>query len=252
MEILENSIKLTGEEIEDLKYDCVKGSKKIVEQGRWETFFEGIIKIKNKYYLINWVEGSTELQDNYGCEDGEFKEVIEIESISKKWIEKCKNIKEINQNNDVEMEKLLIELKEFSDEKERLISNCKEMILMYQEKIAFYHSQLDVKETNIKKQLFGMLDEDKMKETKTEKNYKLPSGKLIIKKKSQSMKLKVDYFDHEIPDRFIKVEKSVKWGDFKKILKIDGDCVINTQTGEILYSVEIEKKPAGTLEIKFY
>jgi len=64
------------------------------------------------------------------------------------------------------------------------------------------------------------------------------------------MKLKSEYDDGEIPERFLKVEKSVKWGDFKKILKIDGDCVINAQTGEIIKSVEIEKKPAGQLDIK--
>jgi hypothetical protein len=89
-----------------------------------------------------------------------------------------------------------------------------------------------------------------MKQTKTEQNYKLPSGKIFIKKESQSMKLNEEFNEEEIPDRFIKVEKSVKWGDFKKILKIDGDCVVNTQTGEIIKSVDIKTFSGGQLDIK--
>jgi hypothetical protein len=158
--------------------------------------------------------------------------------------------KNTSMTNDVNMEILLIELKQFKDDKERLINTCEKMINNYQEKIELYKSQLDVKETNIKERLFGMIELCEMKETKTEFNYKLPSGKIFLKKESQSMKLKSEYDDGEIPEKFLKVEKSVKWGDFKKILKIDGDCVINAQTGEIIKSVEIEKKPAGQLDIK--
>lgn len=159
--------------------------------------------------------------------------------------------KNIGMANDVNMEMLLVELKEFKDEKQRLIVTCEEMVRQYQEKIEFYKAQIDIKETSVKEQLFGMIEIDKMKTTKTEQNYRLPSGKLFIKKESQFMKLKSKYNEAEIPERFLKVEKSVKWGDFKKILKIDGDCVVNTQTGEIIESVEIETKQAGQLDIKF-
>lgn len=157
-----------------------------------------------------------------------------------------------NMANDVNMEILLIELRQFKEDKQRLIDTCEKMINNYREKIEFYKSQVDVKETNVKEQLFGMIELFEMKETKTEFNYKLPSGKVFIKKDKQDIKLKANYNELEIPKRFLKVEKSVKWGDFKKILKIDGDCVINTQTGEIIESVEIENKPAGQLDIKLY
>ena len=159
-------------------------------------------------------------------------------------------MKNTSMANDVNMEKLLVELKQFKDDKQRLIATCEEMVKNYQEKIEFYKAQIDVKETSVKEQLFGMIEIDKMKPTKTEQNYRLPSGKLFIKKESQSMKLKPEYNEADIPERFLKVERSVKWGDFKKILKIEGDCVINTQTGEIIDSVEIETKPAGQLDIK--
>lgn len=153
-------------------------------------------------------------------------------------------------NNDLRMENMIEELKEFKADKERLIDICKAKMAEYAEKIGTYEMEIKTKEEWTKEQLFGMIEQDKMKETKTEFNYKLPSGKVFIKKDKQDIKLKSNYNESEIPERFLKVERSVKWGDFKKILKIEGDQVVNTQTGEILDSVEIEIKKGGNLDIK--
>jgi hypothetical protein len=89
-----------------------------------------------------------------------------------------------------------------------------------------------------------------MKETKTELNYKTPSAKVYFKKQQSVMKLKEDFNENEIPDRFIKVKRDVNWAGYKALLKIVGDNVINQQTGEIVESVKIELKPESELNIK--
>lgn len=156
----------------------------------------------------------------------------------------------IEEINDLKMENMIEELKDFKADKERLIDICRAKITEYTEKIDSYEMEIKTKEELIKEKLFGMVERDKMKITKTEYNYKLPSGKIFIKKDKLDIKLKKNYNESEIPENFIKIEKSVKWGEFKKILKIEDENVINIKTGEILESVEIEVKKGGKLDIK--
>lgn len=80
------------------------------------------------------------------------------------------------------------------------------------------------------------------KETKTQKAYKLPSGTLKLKKSKAEFDydkaiLVVVAENYENMSEYIKIKKDFDWADFKKNLSIQGDSIINKETGEI---VEIE------------
>lgn len=83
MKIKENSIILTGSELDELIDDAI--DVKITHQSRWQTYKEGIIEVEGKHYEIYWAEGSTEMQDS--CNDGgTFQEVVKKEVVVEKWI----------------------------------------------------------------------------------------------------------------------------------------------------------------------
>jgi len=153
-------------------------------------------------------------------------------------------------NNDYQMEKLLVELNEFTKEKERLMLVAKQMIEEYQDKINMYQDEILKKEQYTKDVLHSLVDFEEMKDTKTQKSYQLVSGKIIIPKDKYNIKLKEEYDESKIPNRFIEIKRVVKWGDYKKILKIVDGEVINIQTGEIVDNVELEKVEGGKIKLK--
>lgn len=167
-----------------------------------------------------------------------------------KKTELCLECDEMKESNDLQMERLLNELKEFKEEKQRLIDLATKMVEEYQGKINMYQEEISSKEQYTKDVLYSLVDFEKMKETKTQKSYQLVSGKITIPKDKFKMKLKSEYDENNIPNRFIEVKKVVKWGDYKKILKIVEGEVVNIQTGEIVDNVEIEKVEGGKLNLK--
>lgn len=89
-----------------------------------------------------------------------------------------------------------------------------------------------------------------VKETKTQKTYKLPSGTLKMKKSSMTFKydkkklIEVAEKYDNMTD-YIKIKKDFNWAEFKKNLEIKGNSIINKNTGEILEmeGLEIVEKP---------
>lgn len=85
------------------------------------------------------------------------------------------------------------------------------------------------------------------KETATEENYRLPSGKLVMKKPSTDF----DRDDNELLDwlkknghsEFIKTKESVDWSSLKKTLIVVGGSVTD-ENGEIIPCVTAVEKPA--------
>jgi broad specificity polyphosphatase/5'/3'-nucleotidase SurE len=88
-------MKLTGDEARDVVYDNSPdweqaSSRTIVDQSRWETFYDQVFKNKtdNKFYQFDWSEGSTEEQDTQAYEyqtEYEPVEVEEVEVTVKQW-----------------------------------------------------------------------------------------------------------------------------------------------------------------------
>jgi len=90
-------IKLTGEQArfivwgEDEDWKMVKGTKEIVDQGRWSTAYEAVFLHipSGKYYLFGWSRGSTECQDEKPYEydkEVDIPEVVEKEVLVKQWV----------------------------------------------------------------------------------------------------------------------------------------------------------------------
>lgn len=87
-------------------------------------------------------------------------------------------------------------------------------------------------------------------ETKTLKKYKLPSGELRMKKPQVTFDydkkklLEVAEINENMND-YIKVKKDFDWANFKKNLKIEGNSIINKETGEIIEieGLELKEKP---------
>lgn len=92
--------------------------------------------------------------------------------------------------------------------------------------------------------------EDKAKETKTQKSYKLPSGTLKLKKAAisfnydKSKLLETAKLNNNMKD-YIKIVEEFKWAEFKKTLEIKGDSIVNKDTGEEveIEGLGIEEKP---------
>jgi hypothetical protein len=138
------------------------------------------------------------------------------------------------------------EFKMMKEEKEKLINTCVDMINYYTDKLNSYKNDISESEEKLKQELICMIPESDYKQTKTQSSYKTPSAKIIKKMETKQIKLSDDYKESEIAEEYIKVKRSVDWINFKKILDIAGDNVINKETGEIIESCRIEIKPAET------
>lgn len=116
------------------------------------------------------------------------------------------------------------------------------------DEISFFESKLREYFENV---------EQNSKETKTQRSYKLPSGALKLKK----AKIDFDYDKTklvEVADTienmkdYIKIKKDFNWAEFKKNLKINGNSIVNKETGEIV-EIEglrlIEKPEEFTVEV---
>jgi hypothetical protein len=77
-------------------------------------------------------------------------------------------------------------------------------------------------------------------DTKTQKTYKLLTGKLILKKQAPEFvrddKAMVEWAKTSAPG-YIKVIESVNWADLKKATTLDGETVVYTETGEVVPGV---------------
>ncbi|WP_427340953.1 host-nuclease inhibitor Gam family protein [Caloranaerobacter sp. DY30410] len=101
--------------------------------------------------------------------------------------------------------------------------------------VAFFESKL--------REYFESLE--KVKETKTQKSYKLPSGILKLKKSKPKFirddeKL-VKWLEANKLDNLIKIKKSPDWANLKKNVEVVGDKVVNKETGEIVEGVRVEE-----------
>ena len=53
-----------------------------------------------------------------------------------------------------------------------------------------------------------------------------------------------------VDEQYIKTTKKIDWVEFKKLLEVSGDKVINKDTGEIVEGCSVTEK-AGEFQIKF-
>jgi hypothetical protein len=153
---------------------------------------------------------------------------------------------------DITIEKLIKDFKEYEQEKERMINVCLGVINDYNRKIDQYTYDILSKRNGLENQIKSMMDIKEMKENKTEYAYNLPSCKVSFKKERHLMKLKEEFNIDNVPSKFIKEVRKVDWNNYKKVLQVKGEDIINIQTGEIVEDVVLEKTGGGELVLKIF
>ena len=147
--------------------------------------------------------------------------------------------------NDIQADEMVSEIKEFEAEINRFD-------MIYNARITALNQDYVRQVESLKKQI--QFNKDMLqayfltvpaKATKIQRTYKLLSGKLVMKNESISItkdneeKL-IDWVRTYAP-QYIKVKEEVNWSEFKKVLKIAGDSVVN-QDGEIIEGAAVKVK----------
>lgn len=153
--------------------------------------------------------------------------------------------------NDKTAEWALTQIQEAETERDRLIAIAEEKIKDLTNKIEELNSHCEDETKYLRSCLAMYFETVKSKETKTQKSYKLLSGTLIFKKPS----VKIVHDDKKLLEflkdsEFIETKQSIKWAEYKKLLTISGDEVIDSETGEIVDGCTVEEVPAS-FYIKF-
>lgn len=94
----------------------------------------------------------------------------------------------------------------------------------------------------------------KTKDTKTQKSYSLPSGRLKLKYQNPEYKrdeeVLLSYLESNNMSSYVKLKKSTDWSNLKKLTDIAGGKVVNKETGEIIPGIElVERDPKFEVEV---
>lgn len=138
-------------------------------------------------------------------------------------------------------------IKQETEEHDRLVEIAKGEIEELNRQIALLDKALENKTGYLKGKLQEYFMTVEHKETKTQESYKLLSGSLIWKKPSQKMapdkeKL-LEYVKANNMPEYVKVKEDVDWAGLKKDCTIQGNQVINNQTGEVIDCIAVEDVP---------
>ncbi len=138
------------------------------------------------------------------------------------------------------------------------LAEVRRLKMQLENKIAFYQEKLrkvQEEENYIVEQrdgklaeYFETLDGSQMKNTKTQKKYRLPSGELVkrfpgpqFKRDNETL---VKWLEGNGMDEYIEVKKQAKWGELKKKTSVVGGQVVIEGTGEVVEGVETIERPA--------
>lgn len=141
-------------------------------------------------------------------------------------------------DNDLSADWALDRIREIEAEYKRFEIVAKEKMKQIQEKLNEKRKQADDERNYFDYKLREYFENVKAKETKTQKKYDLPSGKLVLKKSKETFDYDktqlLEYAEKEKYEDLIKVKKDFDWAEFKKNLAIKEGKILNKLTGEIL------------------
>jgi hypothetical protein len=150
-------------------------------------------------------------------------------------------------DNDNSAEWALSVIKGEQADRDRLISICEQKIREYQEKIEQFKKQYESRTNYLKSQLNQYFQTVPHKATKTQETYKLPSGTLKLKHPGPEYQRDNDALLSWLESRnytpYIEIKKTPKWAELKKLTAIDGDKVVDRDTGEVIEGVKVVEKP---------
>ena len=145
----------------------------------------------------------------------------------------------------------VMQIKEAECERDRLIELANSQIEDLKLKIGEITDKCSRDTAYLKGQLAEYFATVPQKETKTQRTYKLLSGTLVLKKPS----IKINHDDEKLIEwlsetEYVETKKSLKWGEYKKNLTVQGDDVIDIETGEVVEACTVEEIPAS-FDIKY-
>lgn len=147
--------------------------------------------------------------------------------------------------NDQEADLYLQEIKKAEEKK-------KEWKAFYKERADSMVAEYDANISNMKAVLNSYFDKVPHKQTATQENYALPSGKLVFKKQNNDFEYDEDevikWLEENDGECFIKVKKSLDWASLKETLMVVGDIV--AYDGMVTPIKAIEREPVFTVELK--
>lgn len=154
-------------------------------------------------------------------------------------------------DNDKKAEWALEQIKEKEEECTRLINLALEKIQDLNMQIVELNNKCANETGYYKGLLAEYFNTVPHKETKTQESYQLLSGKLVYKKPS----VKINHDDEKLIEwlsetEYVETKQTIKWGEYKKNLTVQGNDVIDVETGEVVEACTVEEVPAS-FEIKF-
>lgn len=157
-------------------------------------------------------------------------------------------------DNDKTADWAISKIHDAEDERDRLITLAEEQIKDLTIRIEELKAKCDNETSYLKSLLSQYFNTVKTKETKTQKSYKLLAGTLVLKKPT----VKINHDDDQLlaylqtngGENYIKTKYSVDWAEYKKNLGVEGDKVIDLDTGEVIEACSVENVPE-TFSIKF-
>ena len=128
---------------------------------------------------------------------------------------------------------------------DRYVKICQDGIQTYQEKIKEAQGRLDSGTGYLKGLLLEYFQTVPHKSTKTQETYALPSGKLKLKTPAPEFvrddaKL-MEWLKGRGMNDYVKVVETPQWGEFKKIINQQKDCVCFE--GEVVDGITLVERP---------
>ena len=143
----------------------------------------------------------------------------------------------------------ITQIHEAEDERDRLINLAEEQIEDLKNRIEDLKAKCDNDTAYLRSLLIEYFNTVPHKETKTQESYKLLSGTLVYKKPT----VKINHDDEKLIEwlsetEYVETKRTLKWGDYKKNLTVDGEAVIDTETGEVVEACSVEEVPSFNIK----
>lgn len=138
------------------------------------------------------------------------------------------------------------------ERRKKVIADRDELIAFYKERIKAAEEDADIKLGFIDRALRAFFDTVPHKSTKTQDYYKLPGGKLMMKRQNPEYKrddaTTIEWLKANGGANYIKTVESLDWANLKADATIVGNNIVNAD-GEIIPGVEVtEREPKFCVE----
>ena len=151
-------------------------------------------------------------------------------------------------DNDMKAEWVLSKIRHIRAEQKKETDELTRQMQFYKDQMDLVDKKADDEVAWFESMLTGYfasrMDDGFTKATKTQITYKLPTGKLILKKQAPEYERKDDellpWLKQNRPD-LVKVTESANWAELKKTITVNGENVV-TEDGEIVPGVKVRER----------